>query len=72
MNYNSENDNFIDYLTIFTAILQILDFNATMQQSSNDDIIRELHKQNTEHLKTIESQNLEIIKQNKRLISLLE
>lgn len=72
MNYNSENDNFIDYLTIFTAILQILDFNATMQQSSNDDIIRELHKQNTERLKTIESQNLEIIKQNKRLISLLE
>ena len=51
----------MDALAIITAILQVLDFQATMEQSSNDDIIRELHQQNTAYLERIERQNEEIL-----------
>lgn len=67
INYNQNN---LDALNILTAILQVLDFEATMQQSSNDDIIQEIHMQNTEYLRRIESQNLKILKQNEKLLNL--
>ena len=62
---NSRNDNlgFLDMLTIFSVMLQISGYQNDMSQSSNDDLMRELQKQNKSYLeKIIENQN-KILKQ---------
>lgn len=42
------NDNqqfgFLDLITIFTAMIQVMDYQLTVEQASNDDIIKELKK----------------------------
>lgn len=44
-------------LTMFDTFLQVADFQMNIQQSSNDDIMKELQHQNKEYLdKIIENQ----------------
>lgn len=57
--------DFLDMITMYSAVLQTLDYAETMNQSSNDDIIKEMHQQNAVYFK-------EIISQNKKIIELLE
>lgn len=59
MNINDTNNlSFLDMLTIFSVILQILGYQNDMSQSSNDDLMRKLQKQDKEYLeKIIENQN---------------
>lgn len=63
----SANDNgleFLDILTIFSVILQVAGYKNDISQSSNDDLMRELQKQDKRYLdKIIENQNkiLEIL-----------
>lgn len=63
MNYEDyRQTEFWDFLALFTACLQIMDYNATMRQSSNDDLMEEMRKQDSEYLQRIIRQNDEIIK----------
>lgn len=58
MNGSGNNLDFLDVLTILSVILQIMGYKNDMSQSSNDDLMRELQKQDKAYLdKIIENQN---------------
>ena len=58
MNNNGNNLDFLDMLTILSVILQIMGYQNDMSQSSNDDLMRELQRQDKAYLeKIIENQN---------------
>lgn len=63
----SANDNgldFLDILTIFSVMLQVVGYKNDISQSSNDDLMRELQEQDKRYLdKIIKNQNkiLEIL-----------
>ena len=55
---NGNNLDFLDMLTILSAALQIMGYQNDMSQSSNDDLMRELQRQDKAYLeKIIENQN---------------
>ena len=57
-NNNINNLDFLDVLTILSVILQIMGYQNDMSQSSNDDLMRELQRQDKAYLeKIIENQN---------------
>ena len=52
------NLDFLDMLTILSVALQIMGYQNDMSQSSNDDLMRELQRQDKAYLeKIIENQN---------------
>ena len=55
----SENNlDFLDILTILSVALQIMGYQNDISQSSNDDLMRELQRQDKAYLeKIIENQN---------------
>ena len=54
----NSNLNFLDTLTIFSVMLQIMGYQNDISQSSNDDLMRELQKQDKAYLeRIIENQN---------------
>ena len=58
MNSNGNNLEFLDILTIFSVILQVVGYKNDMSQSSNDDLMKELQTQDRRYLdKIIENQN---------------
>ena len=58
MNGRENNLDFLDVLTILSVALQIMGYQNDMSQSSNDDLMRELQRQNKAYLeKIIENQN---------------
>ena len=58
MNNNGNNLDFLDVLTILSVALQIMGYQNDMSQSSNDDLMKELQRQNKAYLeKIIENQN---------------
>ena len=58
MNNSGNNLDFLDVLTILSAMLQIMGYQNDMSQSSNDDLMRELQRQDKAYLeKIIENQN---------------
>lgn len=57
----NENDefSFLDVLTIFSVLLQVVGYQNDMRQSSNDELMSELRRQDRDYLeKIIEQQNL--------------
>ena len=55
---NGNNLDFLDMLTILSVTLQIMGYQNDMSQSSNDDLMRELQRQDKAYLeKIIENQN---------------
>lgn len=57
-NQNNGNLNTLDMLTVFSVILQIMGYQNDMSQSSNDDLMRELQRQDKAYLdRIIENQN---------------
>ena len=55
-NYNGL--EFLDILTIFSVMLQVVGYKNDISQSSNDDLMRELQEQDKMYLdKIIENQN---------------
>lgn len=51
---NNNNDTmFMDFINIFGTYLGLLNYQENLQQSSNNDIVNELHRQNEIYLKTI-------------------
>ena len=58
MNGRENNLNFLDMITILSVILQIMGYQNDMSQSSNDDLMRELQRQDKAYLEQIvENQN---------------
>ena len=58
MNVNVNNLDLLDVLTILSVMLQIMGYQNDMSQSSNDDLMRELQRQDKAYLeKIIENQN---------------
>ena len=58
MSGNGNNLDFLDMLTILSVALQIMGYQNDMSQSSNDDLMRELQRQDKAYLeKIIENQN---------------
>ena len=58
MNGNGNNLDLLDVLTILSVILQIMGYQNDMSQSSNDDLMKELQRQDKAYLeKIIENQN---------------
>ena len=52
------NLDFLDMLTILSVMLQIIGYQNDMSQSSNDDLMRELQRQDKAYLEQIiENQN---------------
>ena len=55
---NGNNLDFLDILTILSVMFQIMGYKNDMSQSSNDDLMRELQRQDKAYLeKIIENQN---------------
>ena len=55
---NGNNLDFLDVLTILSVMLQIMGYQNDMSQSSNDDLMRELQRQDKAYLEQIiENQN---------------
>lgn len=64
MQNGNDNLDFLDALTIFSVILQVIGYQENLRQSSNDDLMQELQKQDKEYFeKIIQNQNeiLEIL-----------
>ena len=58
MNNNGNNLDFLDVLAILSVALQIMGYQNDMSQSSNDDLMKELQRQDKAYLeKIIENQN---------------
>ena len=58
MNNSGNNLDFLDVLTILSVMLQIMGYKNDMSQSSNDDLMRELQRQDKAYLeKIIENEN---------------
>ena len=58
MNNNGNNLDFLDVLTILSIMLQIMGYRNDMSQSSNDDLMMELQRQDKAYLEQIvENQN---------------
>ena len=66
MSGNGNNLDFLDMLTILSVALQIMGYQNDMSQSSNDDLMRELQRQDKAYLEKI------VEKQNKILEKLAE
>ena len=55
---NGNNLDFLDLITILSVALQIMGYQNDMIQSSNDDLMKELQRQDKAYLeKIIENQN---------------
>lgn len=65
MNGNGNNLDLLDVLTILSVMLQIMGYQNDMSQSSNDDLMKELQRQDKAYLeKIIENEN--------KILSILE
>ena len=55
---SGNNLDFLDVLTILSLVLQIMGYQNDMSQSSNDDLMKELQRQDKAYLeKIIENEN---------------
>ena len=62
---SGNNLDFLDMLTILSVMLQIMGYQNDMSQSSNDDLMKELQRQDNAYLeKIIENEN--------KILSILE
>ena len=61
MDIQNNNFNILDVLAIVSVILQIKGYQNDMSQSSNDDLMRELQKQDRTYLEKIIEKQDEIL-----------
>ena len=76
---NSNNDLWNYMFTVYVGLIQMLDYSLNMNQTSNDELMKELQKQEQildeqthKYLKKIVEQNKEIIKQNNAILKYME
>lgn len=70
--YQKKELDFLDILTILSFVLQLQNNEELQKQSSNDDIMQELDKQDNRFFQTIIDQNNQIIDLNKKILEKLE
>lgn len=60
---NNQNGNyyFLDMLTVFSVILQMIGYDKDQKQTSNDDLLRALQRQDREYLEKIISNQNQIL-----------
>lgn len=60
---NNQNGNysFLDMLNVFSVILQMIGYDQDQKQTSNDDLIRALQRQDREYLEKIISNQNQIL-----------
>lgn len=61
MNDNNNGWSFLDMLTVFSVLLQMMGYQSDQKQASNDDILRELQRQNMDYLEKITAQQKRIM-----------
>ena len=66
-NNNINNLDFLDVLTILSVMLQIMGYQNDISQSSNDDLMRELQRQNKAYLDKILETQKEILEKLAKL-----
>lgn len=52
----------LSYLTLFSSFLGCMNYAENLKQTSNDDLMAELKRQNAEYIEKILAQNEQIIK----------
>lgn len=62
MSGNYNDFSILDILTIFSVGLQVMTLEQTTKQTSTDDIMQELQKQDRDYMEKIIAQNNEILK----------
>lgn len=67
MNSNGNSFEFLDLLTILSLVLQIMGYRNDISQSSNDDLMRELQRQNKAYLDKILETQKEILEKLAKL-----
>lgn len=60
---NNQNGNysFLDMLNVFSVILQMIGYDKDQKQTSNDDLLRTLQRQDREYLEKIISNQNQIL-----------
>ena len=60
---NNQNGNysFLDMLNVFSVILQMIGYDKDQKQTSNDDLLRALQRQDSEYLEKIISNQNQIL-----------
>ena len=66
-NSNGNNLDLLDVLTILSVVLQIMGYQNDISQSSNDDLMRELQRQNKAYLDKILETQKEILEKLAKL-----
>ena len=66
-NSNGNSFEFLDLLTILSLVLQIMGYQNDISQSSNDDLMRELQRQNKAYLDKILETQKEILEKLAKL-----
>lgn len=61
MGDNNNGWSFFDTLTVFSVLLQMMGYQSDQKQASNDDILRELQRQNMDYLEKITDQQKKIM-----------
>mgnify|MGYP004497746799 CR=1 FL=1 len=61
MGDNNNGWSFLDMLTVFSVLLQMMGYQSDQKQASNDDILRELQRQNMDYLEKITAQQKKIM-----------
>ena len=67
MNSNYNDFSILDILNIFSVALQVVTLEQTTKQTSTDDIMRELQRQDREYMEKIIAQNNKILEKLARL-----
>lgn len=60
-NNQNENYSFLDMLTVFSVLLQMMGYDQDQKQASNDDLLRALQRQDREYLEKIISNQNQIL-----------
>ena len=61
MHSRHDNISFLVMLTVFSVMLQVMGYQNDVSQSSNDDLMRELQRQDKAYLETIISNQNKIM-----------
>lgn len=61
MGDNNNGWSFLDMLTVFSVLLQMMGYQSDQKQASNDDILKELQRQNMDYLEKITAQQNRIM-----------
>ncbi len=70
MNGRNDNLSFIDILTVFSVMLQMQNYQADLKSASNDDLMRELQKQDREYFEQIISNQNKILSILSKLVDM--